>query len=63
MAETYLGEVKNGVVVFEEGTPHPPDGSRVRVELTDAEALADLSTSCSNRRPGQGSPADMAEAT
>ncbi len=32
MAETYVGEVKDGVVVFDEGTPHPPEGMKVRVE-------------------------------
>lgn len=31
MAETYAGEVKGGVVVFDEGAPRPPEGTRVRV--------------------------------
>jgi len=32
MAETYMGEIRDGVVVFE-GTPPPlPAGTRVRVE-------------------------------
>jgi hypothetical protein len=32
MAETYTGEVKNGVVVIDEGTPLP-EGARLRIEL------------------------------
>ena len=33
MAQTYSGEVRNGVVVFE-GTPPPlPEGAKVTVEL------------------------------
>jgi hypothetical protein len=32
MAHTYRGEMKNGVVVFEEGAPHPPEGLKVPVE-------------------------------
>ena len=31
MAETYTGEVRNGVVVFDPGSPLP-DGTKVRVE-------------------------------
>jgi hypothetical protein len=31
MAETYTGEVRNGVVVFDPGVPLP-DGTKVRVE-------------------------------
>lgn len=32
MAETYTGQVQNGVVVFDEGTPPLPEGTKVRVE-------------------------------
>jgi hypothetical protein len=34
MAETYTGEVRNGVVVFDPGAPLP-DGTKVRVELIE----------------------------
>jgi hypothetical protein len=34
MAETYTGEVRNGVVVFDLGAPLP-EGTRVRVEPVD----------------------------
>jgi hypothetical protein len=44
MSAVYTGEVKNGVVVFDEGTPPLPDGTRVSVEPVGAgEAVADLS--------------------
>jgi hypothetical protein len=44
MAETYTGEVKNGVVVFDEGTPPLPEGTKVHVQpLGVEEAVADLS--------------------
>jgi hypothetical protein len=33
MAETYTGEVRNGVVVFDEDKPLPPEGSRLRIEV------------------------------
>ncbi len=32
MAESYLGQVQNGVVVFDEGTPPLPEGSRFRLQ-------------------------------
>ena len=44
MAETYTGEVKNGVVVFDEGTPPLPEGTRLRLQPIDmAKSLEDLS--------------------
>jgi hypothetical protein len=44
MAESYTGEVRNGVVVFDEGTAHPPEGMKVRVEPADLKAaLRELS--------------------
>jgi hypothetical protein len=42
MAESYMGEVRGGVVVFDPGTSPPPEGTRVRVEVTTAEARAEL---------------------
>jgi hypothetical protein len=35
MAETYTGQVQNGVVVFDAGVSPPSDGTRVRVETTE----------------------------
>ncbi len=32
MAQTYTGQVQNGVVVFDEGVCPPSEGTRVRVE-------------------------------
>jgi hypothetical protein len=32
MAETYTGEVRNGVVVFDAGVSPPSEGTRVRIE-------------------------------
>lgn len=32
MAESYMGEVRNGMVVFDAGTPPPPEGTKVHVE-------------------------------
>jgi hypothetical protein len=34
MSQSYTGEVRNGVVVFESGE-HPPDGAKVRVETVE----------------------------
>jgi hypothetical protein len=39
MAETYTGQVQNGVVVFDAGVAPPPEGMRVRVE---AERSSDV---------------------
>ena len=36
MAETFTGEVRGGVVVFE-GSPPLPDGTKVRVERVDRD--------------------------
>ncbi len=43
MAEAYTGHVRDGVVVFEEGTPRLREGMQVRVEPTGDEAPAELS--------------------
>jgi len=32
MAGTYAGQVQNGVIVLDEGTPPLPEGMRVRIE-------------------------------
>ncbi len=39
MSQTYLGEVQNGVVVFEAGPP--PEGTKVRVEPVAGEGRPD----------------------
>ncbi len=63
MAESYTGQVQNGVVVFDEGTTHPPEGMKVRVEPTemerDVEALRDLLLSVAGK--ANGLPPDLAE--
>ena len=63
MAETYTGQVQNGVVVFDEGTTPLPEGMKVRVEPADMkEALRDLSAGLrSLAGRAEGLPADMAE--
>ncbi len=44
MAEIYTGQVQNGVVVFDEGTPPLPEGMRLRIQPIDMEkSLEDLS--------------------
>jgi hypothetical protein len=66
MSQTFLGEVRDGVVVFE--TDHrPPDGAKVRVEPLSEIAPGDEPTpSLADRLAsviGQASglPADLAE--
>ena len=63
MAETYTGQVQNGVVVFDEGTPRLPEGTKVQVEAADLkEAVADLSRILLEfAGKTQGLPSDMAE--
>lgn len=62
MAETYTGQVQNGVVVFDEGTPPLPEGMKVRVEPAelqrDLDALRDLLLSVAGK--AEGLPPDMA---
>lgn len=63
MPETYMGEFRDGVVVFE-GTPPPlPQGTKVRIEPVEAErdleALRDLLLSVAGK--AEGLPPDMAE--
>jgi hypothetical protein len=63
MAEMYTGEVRNGMVVFDEGTPPLPEGMKVQVEPVDMEAaVADLSRILLEfAGKAQGLPPDMAE--
>ena len=63
MAETYTGQVQSGVVVFDEGTPRLPEGTKVQVEPADLkEAVADLSRILLEfAGKAQGLPSDMAE--
>jgi hypothetical protein len=63
MAETYTGEVRNGVIVLDEGTPSLPEGLRVRIEPADLkQAVGDLSARL-RRLAGraEGLPEDLAE--
>jgi hypothetical protein len=63
MAETYVGEVRNGVVVFDH-TPAPlPEGTKVRVEPFSMEsALDDLSAMLiAVAGTASGLPSDLAE--
>jgi hypothetical protein len=63
MAETYTGQVQNGVIVLDKGTPALPEGMTVRIEPTDLDrdidALRDLLLSVAGK--AQGLPSDMAE--
>lgn len=38
MAETYTGQVHNGLIVLDEGTPPLPEGMKVRIEPEPDEA-------------------------
>jgi hypothetical protein len=66
----YLGEVRNGVVVFDAPPPDLPTGARVRVEALsgepsetnlqrDLDALRELLLSVADK--AEGLPSDMAE--
>jgi hypothetical protein len=63
MAETYTGQVVNGVIVLDKGTPPLPEGIRVRVEPRLLEAavteLSEILLEFAGK--AQGLPADMAE--
>ena len=63
MAEYYVGEVKGGVVVFDAGTPPPPEGTKVHVEpIGMDEAVRDLSRRLlSVAGLAVGLPSDLAE--
>ena len=62
MAETFTGEVRGGVVVFE-GSPPFPDGTKVRVERVEMDAaLSELSALLLGvAGKATGLPADLAE--
>lgn len=62
MARTYTGEVRNGVVVFDDGTSLP-EGTKVRVEPAelqrDLESLRELLLGLAGQ--AEGLPEDLAE--
>jgi hypothetical protein len=61
MAESYTGEVRNGVVVFDPGAAPPSDGTRVRIEVAAAEARDELSEILLEfAGKAKGLPADLA---
>jgi hypothetical protein len=45
MPQTYTGQVRNGVIVLDAGTPPLPESTRVRVELVDPHGTATPSLS------------------
>ena len=63
IAQTYTGQVRDGVVVFDAGTPPLPDGTKVQIKPTDVKtALGNLSAELRNLAGrAEGLPEDMAE--
>ena len=63
MAETYTGEVRDGMVVFDEGTPPLPEGTKVQIKPAEVQAaLRDLSAGLrALAGRAEGLPEDMAE--
>jgi hypothetical protein len=63
MADMYTGQVQNGVIVLDEGTPPLPEGTRLRLELIDMEkSLEDLSQALLGLAGSvEGLPSDFAE--
>ena len=63
MSEVYIGQVQNGVVVLNEGTPPLPEGMKVQVQPVANEAdLEDLSRRLlSIAGMAKGLPTDFAE--
>lgn len=63
MSDVYTGEVKNGVIVLDEGVPVLPEGTKVRVEAADDRgdlvSLQELLLSVAGK--AQGLPTDLAE--
>ena len=64
MAETYTGQVQNGVIVFDGPPPALPAGTRVRIELIEPEDDS-TPTLAERLRPvigaAKGLPSDLAE--
>ena len=63
MSETYTGQVQNGVVVFDKGTPPLPEGMRLILQPFDMEkSLEDLSKALRELSGTvEGLPEDYAE--
>lgn len=62
MAKTYRGEVRNGVIVLDEGTPSLPEGLKVQIEPADStECLVICPRGCGDWRAAEGLPEDLAE--
>lgn len=62
MAETYTGEVRNGVVVLDEGMPALPEGTKVQLTPIEMEdAVRELSRALlSIAGMAKGLPSDLA---
>jgi len=63
MGESYTGQVQNGVIVLDAGTPPLEPGTRVRVQPIDMEAaVQELSQALlSVAGKAKGLPSDLAE--
>ncbi len=63
MSDVYTGEVRNGVIVLDEGTPALPEGMKVLVEPAgirrELDALQELLFGVAGK--AQGLPEDLAE--
>ena len=64
MAEAYTGQVRDGVIVLDDGMPSLPDGARVQVRpepqsISELPSLADRMRSMIGR--AKGLPPDLAE--
>ena len=65
MAESYVGTVRGGVVVFDEGPAPLPEGTGVRIEPVEVETEESRTPTLAERlKPvigaAQGLPADLA---
>ena len=65
MAESYMGTVRGGVVVFEEDPPPLPDGTKVWIEPVEVETEESTTPTLAERlKPvigaAQGLPSDLA---
>jgi hypothetical protein len=65
MADIYVGEVRNGVVVFEGELPPFPEGTKVRVEPFSAEGQESSTPTLAERLgpvigSARGLPSDLA---